>query len=380
MKKDTEKSAEKRGCGGRREKRRAGRPAGAFMGSPLYAVGALGLAVLVAGAFFLPRILFDIGDGRLCRDVVLGEREEMDLTFLSEAYEMSLRKRLSNFAEGLERSCTYYVSSQEMERNEETMSLLRETLTRFLDSYEPMSYIEEGLILSDLYIAADETYPWELREWKQYVIYSDDYSGGVNFIIWYIQAENLLSGKSYHLLLDSESGIFYGACVEMGPEENDIIRESYLYETLSTRYPQDELWKNWIRMGLYYQYIQSEEADEIYSKVAFYFMDRYGYDERRSKAYIYDGSKYTAAEDTAEDTAQDDPQMAPALNTLNGEWNHDNIYAFGYNSCTFRMPYGDQTLGFSIRYLPAEADGQGCILYMGIDAIGQLIPEFANVF
>ena len=80
-----------------------------------YISGMLGLTVLIAAAFFAPKIVFAVQDDMKCREVVQGQRESMDIAAFNSNYETNLYKRLLRFAEGIGEGKQYYVTVQDME-------------------------------------------------------------------------------------------------------------------------------------------------------------------------------------------------------------------------------------------------------------------------
>lgn len=145
-----------------------------------YGMGALALAFLIGAAFWAPRIVFDFQDNERCGEVVLGELESMDITSFNTGYDTDLYSRLYRFTKGLEEGQQYYTAAQELTPD-----------TELMDTF----YSEEGLYQDSFMIWLNQVIPDEMltykpTEWKQYVIYGDDFSDGVNFILWYIELEN----------------------------------------------------------------------------------------------------------------------------------------------------------------------------------------------
>lgn len=168
----------------------------------VYVVAILALSVLIGVAFYSPGWIFRLQDGRQCSDTVLEERENMDVAVLSTNYETSFYHRMINFAENQGSNTNYYVASEELTDYEQ----LREFL-----------YSENGLYndriwaLIDIAVLTDEIFECEINAWKQYVIYSDDYTKGVNFILWYIELEHPEESiGTYKLLLEADTGELYG--------------------------------------------------------------------------------------------------------------------------------------------------------------------------
>lgn len=168
-----------------------------------YILGVLGLLLLVSAAFLGPKIVFDMQDGIRCREIVAKSSEEVDVTSFNTGYETSLYKRLDRFAAGLAEDEQYYVTVQDMEITPE-----------ILDWLGNFWYDSIGLswLVWNLEVLPEEVFSYELTEWKRCVIYGDDFIGGVNFILWYMELGlDGIEGKPLvRLLLDGETGDVYG--------------------------------------------------------------------------------------------------------------------------------------------------------------------------
>ena len=164
------------------------------------------LALLIAAAFFAPQILFQVQDAILCRDTVLTQQESLNVDTLSTTYEKSLEKRMQNFAEGLGEGDTFYTTSQSLALTSEVREYVYSD--RGLFSNVVNEFAENGLL---------PWYIWEgdytILRWKQYVIYSDDFAKGVNFILWYVEMQDP-NGVIVKLLADAEDGTIYAIRTE----------------------------------------------------------------------------------------------------------------------------------------------------------------------
>ena len=141
-----------------------------------YAAGAFAVVLLVIGAFLTPRIVFAVQDDLRCGKVELEGLERMDITSFSTGYEQDLYQRFLRYAQGLAEGKQYYVAVKELEPTSEILDFLM----------SDKGLYQEGIIsLLDDYIP-EETFGYNLIQWTQYVIYGDDFSEGVNFLLWYI--------------------------------------------------------------------------------------------------------------------------------------------------------------------------------------------------
>lgn len=188
----------------------------------VYILGAFAVALLICAAFLMPRIFFDIQDNIRCGKVTLGELERVDITSFNTDYERNLYKRLLRFAEGLNRGKQYYVAAQEMEPSQEILDYLQSDRGLYQDAV---------LILIDQEYIPEEVLQYNLRQWKQYVIYGDNFSEGVNFTLWYIELGNE-GTPTLKLLADAETGDLYG--ISMRRQLEDFPRGKGIYEIEGT--------------------------------------------------------------------------------------------------------------------------------------------------
>ena len=171
-------------------------------------ISVLALVVLVGIAFFSPRWIFGIQDRKQYNNLVLNERENIDVAVLSTNYETSFYRRMVNFAENQTNQANFYVTSEELTDYEE--------LQNFLYSGNGLNRTEIA-VLMDIDLITSDIYECEISKWKQYIVYSDDYTKGVNFILWYIELEHPDEEiGTYKLLLEANTGEFYGLQADTG--------------------------------------------------------------------------------------------------------------------------------------------------------------------
>jgi len=166
------------------------------------------LVLLFVTVSFAPQVIFQIQDRLLCDKTELGQRESMDVETLGIQYEKSLSQRMQNFAEGLAAGEKFYVTSESLSLEEELYNFLSSDLGLYQDVI--LILFDAGWINSNFLYANPEV---EVNQWKQYVIYSDDYAKGVNFILWYVELQNV-QGTVLKLLVDAETGTFYALKTE----------------------------------------------------------------------------------------------------------------------------------------------------------------------
>lgn len=219
-----------------------------------YGVELLVIILLITAAFFIPQMIFQIQDRILCGDTVLSQRENINVEVLSATYEKSLAARMTNYAEGLAEAENYYVSSQELDINDEVSDYL----------YGDKGLFQELVfVLTDGGLLSPEIGDYNVTQWKQYVIYSENYAKGVNFILWYIEMENEY-GERLKLLADAEDGTLYALKTE------DNIR---MWERFDINYEYINYWNDhsagelWCFFMVYYEGMTEDSAGLLYDTV-----------------------------------------------------------------------------------------------------------------
>ncbi len=193
-----------------------------------YSLGVLGLLLLISTAFLGPGFVFDMQDKIRCREIETKSPEEVDITSFNTGYETSLYKRMARFAEGLAGGEEYYVSVQNMEITTE----IRDWLGNYW--YDSVGI---SMLIWSLGILPEEVLSYELIDWKRCVIYGDDFAGGVNFILWYMELGQ--EGKTVvKLLLDGETGDIYGVKTDFS--SYSLVEGSAKYTRLSDAYGVNE--------------------------------------------------------------------------------------------------------------------------------------------
>lgn len=168
---------------------------------PAYALGTLGLVILVTAAFFGPEIVFAVQDDIRCGRVVSMSPIEVDVTSFNTGYEKDLYKRLERFAKGLAEGRQYYATFQDMELTSEIADWMVSEQGYYRESFQTLVW--------NLGLIPEQIFDYNLISWKRCVIYGDDFAGGVNFILWYIELGNN-DRPAVRLLVDGETGDIYG--------------------------------------------------------------------------------------------------------------------------------------------------------------------------
>lgn len=321
-----------------------------FWGSKLYAVGVVCLVGLVIFALCLPQLVFQSQDRRICSETALEKREDIDIALLSASNYPSLNTRMTVFAEGLTDGKNYYVSSHEMD-----MAANEEIYQQF--ERDPSKITQSGFIWSMLSSRSlansfiDKNI--QIVNWEQFVIYSDDYAQGVNFIIWYFEFVGE-DGEKMEVLLDAQDHTLYG--VRAGHDTTkleqwyDVTRDITLYEYFqSVSLAMDELW-----FFLIYNYegMSDEEFQQFYNNVVQYYINESG------------------------DTTVQSQIILPSY----PEWNFSDD-----NTLNMHVPYGAQHLNYIMKTLPYVSEsGETNVTYpevvFGFEGICRLIPPFSESF
>lgn len=338
----------------------------------IYAVAILTLTAMVGVAFFSPGWVFDFQDNRQCRDVTLEERENVDVAVLSTNYESSFYQRMVNFAESQAENTDYYVASEELADYQQ--------LRDFLDSENGLNkesiwtLVGAGL-LSEQFFDVE----FEITAWKQYVIYSDDYAKGVNFILWYIELESADEDiGTCKLLLEANTGEVYGIQADTGGTllnydveyDKSIISVEYsLEEYLGLTYMDVYNDASWMILAYFYSGLTESDFFQYYDMF-------YGAVDR-----MYGGMHIENNNQSAYGVAEE--ELKEKMGAESSRWidfllTYPTILVQENGNrleCTF--PYGESSLVFRMQI-------NGSISYpwtlhnitIGFPAIYSLIPEF----
>ncbi len=121
-----------------------------------------------------------------------------------------------------------------------------------------------------------------MEQWKQYVIYSEDYAQGVNFILWYLKLYDT-EGIGYELLMDAEYGNLY-AVKSAGTaastvsvretENNQIMREKYgdtaywaEIWNATNKWGVESRWGLWYELSYQFESMNSYLLDAVYTTI-----------------------------------------------------------------------------------------------------------------
>lgn len=344
----------------------------------LFAEG-LAVVVLIAAAFFVPQVIFQVQDAVLCGNTVLSARENTDAESLSTTYEKSLPLRMTSFAEGLMGNSSFYVTSQELEPDEELRTFL---------------YSDKGLYHEIIYTFMDGgLLPYEIegeyysvQQWKRYVIYSDDFAKGVNFILWYIELENE-EGALFKMLVDAEDYTIYAIKTERNYSYTEY-GEDYLRQYLHSDYVATQLW------GYFASHFQAIDDEE--QKTLYLLIEQYGWVGSAVDASFFDNTTAKEAVIASEEEVRKREMENFGLNEEEDgftegievsaepadsmEMRMQRMVSFHQddeNTMSFRLPYGGAYLETVLKVQQPPEKFMFSDVMIGIRQICELIPEFA---
>lgn len=341
-----------------------------------YLIGGLALAILLIAAFAVPKLIFTIQDIVRGETMVLSAREKLDISAFGTSYERTLYKRLVSYADGVGEGRTYYVAAQDMEDTTE--------LEAFLVSSQTGMHQVGVQFLADMGFVPNFFAGWkniesevEVKKWKQYVIYGDDFAEGVNFILRYVELEWGAGVYKMKLLLDGESGAVYG----IRWEDTDWSNASFKNVSIVKRegFNEETMWNFLYLLAVYvggYDEMLSEEERVILSRLI--SQDFWNLEKEGQTEIIY--------------------RIAGEMEVLGYHWSEEKIkYVEGLmkkanwwieengNRLAFAIPYGENTLDFVIESEHGACEDRWHVynryiyyrdMILGFPDIYRLIPEF----
>lgn len=253
-----------------------------------YGAGLLTFVLLIVSALWLPQVFFEVSDALRYGEVSLMEQEDPDVLTLTNGYEESLYRRLKSFAEGRAGQRQYYYNKQPKEVTEEIREFLFESELRFhaYGIYEDMimRMFTESLGYSPEVFAKKTSL--DLYQWDQYVVFSDDYAQGVNFILWCFSLKNSL-GDNLTILMDAHDYTVYALNMTCGKERSalygntlKIIGTEYFEQNAAMKniaysdkslLTQVDTWltqvDTWMTLNVYYEIFEADELERCFSDI-----------------------------------------------------------------------------------------------------------------
>lgn len=322
-----------------------------------YGAGIFALSALILSSLYLPQAFFAVQDTIQYKGISLMQQEQMDILSLSTGYEASLYRRLANFAEGRAGERRYYVDEQEKEVTEEIWDFLRS---------------EEGMNQNFIRIFMEliQPSPNYLREisqilqWKQYLIYSDDYAQGVNFILWFFELE-APEGYRTFVLMDAQDYTIYAVKIYNMSSSGYALISSTDGMTIP-------FWNNsamtesnldmWMALNVEFGILRAETAMALYE----IHSDLYQYNLRKGAVQSQQVDFIDADGNSVEIWMW--PNATPAK--VNGE----PVYGeYGDGTKYYLLLLDENQLTYTLRFL---GDGSVFSVTAGVQEIYELIPEF----
>lgn len=343
-----------------------------------YGLGTLGLVLLITAAFFGPGIVFAMQDDIRCSAVVSMSPENVDITSFNTGYETDLYKRLERFARGLAEGRQYYFTVQDMELTTE--------IADWMASEQGYYQVGFQLLRWNLKLIPEEVFDYNLISWKRCVIYGDDFAGGVNFILWYIELGNN-DKPAARLLVDGETGEIYGIRTNFDAYFEDEAMHD-VQDTMVDIYNiyEDDMWDLSIILGNIYGGL---ETADMLNWLASIGIDYYPVD---GVTYIAIPAEYEAYEAymREKEIMEVNAGKMPDTDWLN-RYSVDEIRNFlqrlqwrvseDGNCLDFDFPYEDSSLDFriqldgKIRWLKKRNSGYIDMIF-GFPEIYERIPAF----
>ncbi len=339
----------------------------------IYAASILALTALVGVAFFSPGWVFRFQDKKQCSDTVLEERENVDVAVLGTNYEPSFYQRMVNFAEDQSENTNYYLASEELTDYDKLRDFLNSENGFNRESI--WTLLEAGLI-------TERIYECEVSAWKQYVIYSDDYAKGVNFILWYIELEHPDNEiGTYKLLLEADTGDFYALQADTGGSlgpENEINKKYVGYEYSLADYlynaSTSTLNNAWMLMAYFYSGLAGTDFFEFYDQyygAAYAIFGQEYMENHFSQSIIVNGGMQKELEEklgAANSDWMEFLKVYPELHVLDSGNRLDGVFPYGKGSMVFRLQMEESVpYPWTLHHIT-----------IGFPAIYSLIPEFGQ--
>lgn len=350
-------------------------------------VGFLSLCLLTVAAFAVPQAVFGIQDSLLYGECVLGPQEDIDAAALSTNYESSLYQRLRNFAEAVEKGEAFYVDEKELKLTEEIVDILySENIFLGPTSMLPL-LVDTGLVPSALFEVIWTDIAASVRQYKQYVVYNDNYAQGVNFILWFFEFQNE-EGMKLSLLMDAQDYTVYAVETDGNEMQHQGRR---MYENYVQLWRPDLLW--FMCCG-YYHVFDMATAEK--------FMSVLHYTQQKTDS-IYESEVIVSISSMEEAVLLTLSQIAPSAKRqpvpvpdtngadVNVLWRDGMLYDYddgewfttSDNGYELKLPYQNETINYCLRLFgDARLDAAGGYLFpdvqCGIYDLCQLIPEFRS--
>lgn len=323
-----------------------------------YGAGFFLLFALIASAILLPQAFFEMQDSLLNGKVSLDRKTPPDVLALETGYETSVYRRMANYAEGIDGQRRYYVDEQNRSLPDDAGIFLEESASELFDGnfvlalfsgalgFHPESFFYEG----------------EISLWKQYVVYSDDYAQGVNFVLWCMALEHP-AGYRLTLLMDAHDYTVYAVRATGREPSPDLTKGAVNVATDSSYLMDGDVC--WALLNFYYGVLNRDPLSDYLYAI-----------EALRKGWAADET--SPMEIWNEDSNRIQLVLSDAGRLADGS-DGEEFYARQIDGFAFRLPFAGHKLTFDIFSGWADGDGNSAgqpEITMGIGEIYELIPEF----
>lgn len=318
------------------------------------------LFALIALAILLPQASFEVQDRLLNGKVSLDRKTPPDVLALGTGYETSVYRRMANYAEGIDGQRRYYVDEQNRS--------LPYDVGIFSEEYGAELFDENVVLglLSEILEFPSEGFfrEGEISLWKQYVVYSDDYAQGVNFVLWCMELKHP-AGYRLTILMDAHDYTVYAVRAVGREPLSGLTRGAVNVSAQSSYLRADDIC--WALLNFYYGVLNGDAlTDYLY---AF---------EALRKGWTADKTSPMEIWNSGSNRIQ--LVLSDAGRLADGS-DGEEFYAGHNDSFEFRLPFAGHKLIFDIFSRWADGDGNAVgqsEITMGIREICELIPEFQN--
>lgn len=321
---------------------------------------------LLLAALFVPQGIFALQDALRYREYGFGTASEQNITLLQDSYETSLYRRLERFAQEKSDGVPMYVTEQDLEPGEELEAVLKSDKGLYQNGI--LLWVDAEYLPADMVLG--EFNGKMVTAWKQYVIYSENFAKGVNFIIWYIEMENP-AGCVVKLLLDAQTGDVYGIRTDCSRQRENAGEEVPGQDVLLDMATEEEMNTFWAILCYLYGGVAGEgsTADTREKKLITSVAELSGlagYEVADSEMYSVIISDAAAAV-TEEEWGLD--KVAECSASEDGtEW-------------TGKFHYGENRLDFTVKFEGSYSKKFYEVLWdgvLGFPDIMELVPEFGE--
>ncbi len=313
-------------------------------GKEKYAVCAAGLFLAIMASLFLPQAFFSVQDYYQMKNTSWEKRQSAGTVMLDLSYEKDLCTRMTAFAEGLEQGRNYCVASTEYGLEEIDPSLFEDFNAGFWERGILQLFLVYDIIVENEYYWIVSTQWLEDDSCeiscKRYVIYDEEYTGGIAISCLYIDLA-LNEDLRLRFLMDTEDGTVYYLKL-FRTQEGNLLQE---HASLFMREVEEN---NWVYEEAIYYETDLSNYTEYYEKNGILPVEMY-------EVQVHDARSFDAAENDYEGE----------------EWN-------------VKFSYSDYPLTWQLSAQQLEDDDteginkevtQNFVFSLGIKEIGRLIPE-----